>query len=291
MADTGAIISLGDQYIVSLGAHRTHQVLLMDHAATEPLTVERVFACCALLTYAFDAPVVPNGWPHGRSRKRPQGFAGFASAFTGDAAAWLKSYSETLVDVAALCEYLYTPPPRPQAMLEERVFASYSRLRWYYLSLPRLDRTWRALSAYMSGWLSPMVPGRVLNFWRATEASASGVGNSNACKAERLRLFKELPRTRIQPIWLEVQRRRSVTRRNALAPLRREALRHWRHLVSFHASEGDALDHLYWTRRGKAAHADTNAIEFDQIGTLGEQLRDAVLLRYLARVAIEAHWA
>ena len=35
-------------------------------------------------------------------------------------------------------------------------------------------------------------------------------------------------------------------------------------------------------RRGKAAHADTNAIEFDQVGSLGEQIQDAALLQYLA---------
>jgi hypothetical protein len=290
MADTGAIISLGDQYIVSLGAHGTHQILLMDRVATDPLTVEKVFACCALLTYTFDAPVVPNGWPDGRSRLRPQNFAGFASAFAGDAAAWLQNYSETLVDTAAHCEFLYSPP-RSRRSLKERVFPSYASPDWYYLSLPCLDRTWRALAAYMSGWLSVMVPGRVLNFWRATEAATSGVGNSAAREAERLRLFGDLPRLRVQPIWLEVDRRGRTTRRNSLTPLRREALRHWEWLVTAHASERAALDHLYWNRRGKAAHADTNAIEFDQVGTLGEQLRDAVLLRYLARIAIEQHWA
>src|SRR6478609_3208621 len=52
------VVSIGDRYLLSLGAHATHCMLLMDKNAPEPLTVARALLCCAIVTFATDSPVV-----------------------------------------------------------------------------------------------------------------------------------------------------------------------------------------------------------------------------------------
>ncbi len=66
---------------------------------------------------------------------------------------------------------------------------------------------------------------------------------------------------------------------------KRRAVQHQRALTLAHGTEKAAWDALHQMRRGKAAHADHNAIEYDQLNSLPEQVRDAQLLRFMARVA------
>src|SRR5438552_15130878 len=60
LPNTGDVVSLNDDYFLSMGAHATHQHMLMDRSAKEPLTVEKSFTACALVAFAIDSPVVPQ---------------------------------------------------------------------------------------------------------------------------------------------------------------------------------------------------------------------------------------
>jgi hypothetical protein len=57
--DAGELISLGNRYTVSLGAHSTHAILLMDKSSSAPLSTQAVFSLCSLLAYVTGSPVVP----------------------------------------------------------------------------------------------------------------------------------------------------------------------------------------------------------------------------------------
>jgi len=55
--------------------------------------------------------------------------------------------------------------------------------------------------------------------------------------------------------------------------------------------EDAALDWLYWERRGKAAHADRSSLDFEGLAAFADQIDDAALCQYMARVAIERMWS
>jgi hypothetical protein len=133
---------------------------------------------------------------------------------------------------------------------------------------------------------SVLAPGRILNYWRAFEAVST--------HQQRKDLFADVPKLRVGPVWSRSHPKRSgrrcFARFNATARLRRRALRRWDDLCGKYGSASAALEHLYQGKRGKAAHADKLALEYDGLSTLTEQFRDAELLRYCARVAIDHVW-
>ncbi|MER3423876.1 MAG: hypothetical protein C4293_12230 [Nitrospiraceae bacterium] len=61
-------------------------------------------------------------------------------------------------------------------------------------------------------------------------------------------------------------------------------------MIEKYGSPKGALDFIYREGRGKSAHADKKSLEYDMARFIGDQLRDAELLRYMARVAIEKAW-
>jgi len=75
---------------------------------------------------------------------------------------------------------------------------------------------------------------------------------------------------------------------NVSASLRRVALSRYKALVANKGSSDAALDMLFWESRGRAAHADRSSLEYDSGFLVAEQLLDATLLQYAARVAIES---
>jgi hypothetical protein len=282
--DSGEVVSLGDRYILSLGAHATHSTLLMDRCAPDPLTVERCMSCCALLTFATDSAVVAVPRP---GRLNAQNIRQFTTTMHNTVFTSVSKYGEKLVDLAEAAE-VYTqaglaPPQRVTRLLVLKYPKSGF---WIYYAWPPSEAIFRALAAYWLGTLSIVAPSRILNFWRAVEAVTT--------RDERLSIFANLHSAKVAPVWTETiripvpkHRRRRI---DANRPLRRLALRRSNELVAKYRSPKKALDNMYWETRGKAAHADKKSLEYDMASFIGDQLRDAELLRYMARVAIEKAW-
>ena len=281
--DAGELISLGDVYTVSLGAHATHLTLLMDRAGTAPLTVEKSLTISALLAYVTDSPVAPKS-PQGVSRP-PKSSTKLALRLPGTSIKSLGDYF-TLVTQAAEMSDSFLDVELSGCAQREFPIGAWDDDKWVYIAIPSDAQVWRALSAYWSGMFSVLAPGRLLNFWRAIEAVTS--------QAQRRQLFADLHLLRARPVWSRHYPRRigrrHFSRFNVVARLRRRALSRWDRLCAIHGSTDAALDHLYRDKRGKAAHADRHALEYDGLGTLADQLRDADLLKYAARVAIDRVW-
>jgi hypothetical protein len=282
LPDSGEVVSLGDEYFLSLGAHMTHGHLLMDRAAKEALTVERTFTACALVAFATDSPIVPS---HSEDEKKyfsPNSRA-LSQEFRAAGLRSMKRHFEALAmateAVAHLIEAGLRRPTTPQRFIP---FGRYG-VTWPYLCWPTSSGTWRALTAYWSALLTVAFPGRILNFWRSVEAATS--------QPEREAIFARLESSRIKPVWTQpraIERERIV---NTSKTLKRMALRRRRALIAAHGTEKAALDWLYFERRGKAAHADRSSLDFEGLSTLADQLQDAFLLQYMARVAIEQTWS
>lgn len=276
----GQIISLGDKYFLSVGHH---EIFLLGREPVEPLTVEKSLSASALLTFAIDGPVVPDYTVPGYT---PSDFSNFESEVT-QTGIQCRDYFDALMNVAEMVGILTEIGNTDYA--KEREIPLGRAGKCLYLSWPSSARTWRALTAYWSAVLSIPVPGRILNFWRAIEAVTA--------KADRHAIFENLERSRIKP----VRTRSLITRpsgipdvrrfRNSAALLKRHALLRRKKLITMHGNAKAALDWLYWERRGKAAHADRSSLDFDGLSSFSDQVRDAILFQYMARVAIERTWS
>jgi hypothetical protein len=285
--DAGELMSLGNQYTVSLGAHSAHTILLMDRLGSVPLTVQKVFSLCSLLAYVTDSPVVPM--PLSNVSRPPRGAEWSSLHLSGTSIRSLDNYLKIVISAAEISQQLLDIDSQvPFEFWAEREFpiGAWDEGKWVYISLPDSMDVWRALAAYSSGMLGVLAPGRLLNYWRALEAVTT--------HQQRDALFADLPDLNARPVWSRSRPRkigrRNFARFNATARLRLRALRRWHDLCATHGSAAAALKHLYVDKRGKAAHADKYALEFDGLSTLTEQFRDAELLRYCARVAIDHAW-
>ena len=97
--DLREVVYLGNRYIVSLGAHSHHRFLLMDRAHADPLDVRRCMQCCALLTYAIDAPVVVS---HHEGNQDVLDASTFSKTLRDTAFSTLKEYSSAVCEVASV---------------------------------------------------------------------------------------------------------------------------------------------------------------------------------------------
>jgi hypothetical protein len=89
----------------------------------------------------------------------------------------------------------------------------------------------------------------------------------------------------------EIHRKVSTVRVDLARRLKRHAIARRDALVRQHGSLEAALKFLYDIRRGKAAHADQSAAEYDHFDDLADLAADSELVRFAARVALEKVWA
>lgn len=286
LPDSRQVISLGDKYFLSMGAHMRKNHLLMDRNAKEPLTVEKSFAATALLTFVIDSPVVPD-YTAKPTRYAPPNLSQFQRDVTR---AGIRShdYFYALMSTAETLDVLAEVGTQHPAMFERKIPSGRAGM-CPYLYWPASAGTWRALTAYWSATLSAVIPGRILNFWRAIEAVTT--------KTERYAMFQNLEHSRIKPVWTKILTLRRpgivdyVRVRNSSALLKRRALRRRNKLIALYGTANAALDWLFRERRGKAAHADQSSLDFEGLSSFNDQISDALLFRYMARVAIEVKWS
>lgn len=286
LPDSRQVISLGGKYFLSMGAHMKRNHLLMDRNAKEPLTVEKSFAATALLTFATDSPVVPDHTAK-PTRYAPPNLSQFQRDITR---AGIRShdYFYALMSTAETLDVLAEVGTQHPAMFERKIPSGRAGM-CPYLDWPASAGTWRALTAYWSATLSAVIPGRILNFWRAIEAVTT--------KTQRYAMFADLEHSRVKPVWTKILMPGKpgiaayIRVRNSAALLKRRALCRRNRLIALYGTAKAALDWLFWERRGKAAHADRSSLDFEGLSSFDDQISDTLLFRYMARVAIEAKWS
>lgn len=285
LPDNGEIISLSNQYYLSLGAHATHTHLLMDRDASFPLTVQRSLTACALLTFVTDSPVIPLHSER-TDKYAAADLQSFQSSLAREGLHSTEEYFSRVAQAAEATEmFVELSLPKHHSVMRE--VPEYRGNFWPYIDWPESAATWRGLTAFWSGTLATSLPSRILNFWRSIEAVTT--------KASRYELFDQLDGRRALPIWSTVRSfsalNPTISRTNAANSLRRRALRRRDELMRREGTPAAALDWLYWERRGKAAHADKSSLDFEGLATFADQLADSILFHYMARIAIEEHWA
>lgn len=282
LPDSGDLISLGDKYIVSLGAHATHHPLLMDIDKPTTLTVQRTNDCANLLAFVSDSPVVAKHVSN--ATKNVSDLQSFSRTLSQtsfhDADTYFEKASEALDVVLPYFDGFVR-----RGVLWNRTLTK-NHKKWvdgYFIKWPQNDRVWRATTSYALALNSFFIPSRILNFYRSIEATRESVNY----------IFSNLAKYRPSPVWshISVGRPPKTYRTvDAISYLRRTALNRRANLISQNGSEQAAVRFLWDVQRGKSAHADKQTLEYDYAATLGEQILDACLLQYMARVAIERVW-
>jgi hypothetical protein len=218
-----------------------------------------------------------------------QTFRGFQQELSAAGIRSTEDYFDAVADAADLVA-IFIKMPFPPRSLVTRLVPEASNRRWACLAWPASAATWRARTAYWSATLSVNLPARILNFWRAVEAATT--------KTQRYEIFRNLKNAKALPVRTHVRRfgnkpgkGTTESRRNATVDLKQRALKRRQHLINLHGGEDAALDWLYFERCGKAAHADKSSLDFEGLSSFGDQVADAALFQYMARVAIERNWS
>ncbi|NUP04575.1 MAG: hypothetical protein HOW73_00760 [Polyangiaceae bacterium] len=259
LRDIGARIVFSPDEILISGASGVHDSMLVTRRRQPRLSEERMFRLNAVAAYIFDLPLVAR--PDSRPAKGSRG--------------WTRAYFETLAHTSDACAELYH-------QYEHEHWALPDEMGWFSLSLPSSDPQWRAMLSYWSALISPAVPARVINFYRAIEALLP-------TRVAQEQLLASLPTAQIRRVWGEPWKP-DARRFDRMIVLRRRALRRFNALLALHGAVAAVREQLWRHRRGKAAHADQATAEYDQFGTLIEQREDSELLHYVARVALEQNW-
>lgn len=277
LPESGDVISIGGEYIVSLGAHMTHGLLLMDKRAIAPLSIAQSIACCAILSFAIDSSVVPMHTD--TSSRNVTDFAPFRASLRSAGVGSVENYFEALAAAGfAATELFDTGYIWSERLIPPR---HYDASRWAHLFIPS-ERTLRALHLYWSGLIALPPASRILNFWRAMEAVTS--------LSQRRSLFAKFADAKPCSVWSHDRRESHGRRKDLASSLRRRALTRQRVLLQTGATPDDILDALYRTRRCGAAHGERETLEFDDLPHLSDQVQDAELVRFMARCAIESFW-
>jgi hypothetical protein len=270
-------VTVGNEYLLSIGSHSGNLTMLMDPGTpSRPLTVERGLLACAVLSFALDSPVVPHD-----NKGSRRTFVGMRRNTVSGVS--LDEYLRGLTEAASAADATFEPAPRRNEYPAGRLLPHEGRADY-----PPTDAVWRAVMAYWSALLSIPLPGRILNFWRAMEAVTT--------RAQRVDLLEHLPDRTVGRVWSTARRVPTATHTygprhfDVARVLRRKALTHRAALIAMHGSSSDALNFLYEMRRGKSAHADKVATEFDHLSQLALQVGDVRLLQFMARVAVERAW-
>lgn len=273
LARTKDVVSIAEHAALSLGNHSSHEMLLLIRRGHE-LTLHEMFLVCALISFVYDTPVVPD--LDSSSCRKLRGAKNLHGQLRKSTWRGLSAYGDALVKSAEICDGLY----RPENFLLGRGL-NFSA----HFPLPSSDKVKRGIRCYWNALLAVPVPARILNFWRAIESVTT--------PAERNSLPSRLRGCSLSPVFAykasgSAGRNKSQHRSklNTTRILRNEALKTLQVLCANCGTDENVMSYLHVWRRGKAAHADVFTLEHDDEG-LSEQIRDASFLQCLARVALE----
>jgi len=278
LEDSGEVIEIDGSYILSLGAHVSHTPLLMS--TKQSLHYGRAFEICNVLTYLTDSPI------HLRYGEKTD----VESLFKG-----MKSYLSLMGFDCLANEYsLQDKIAERYELISETADDDFRRLMPFStfatsfvtaFDIPRDASLRRAFYAYRQGIFSVDPQGAILNYWRALEPITN--------KQQRYEIFDTFESVRLRPVYSRrlPTRRKSTKKFNLLRRYRDYLSKYVSNLQRHYGSRSIILDHLYANRRCPSAHARDNILQIGDDVTLVTLFNDALLLKYIARCAVEIYWS
>lgn len=273
LADPIEVIEVDDRFLISLGAHDAHRFYLFSvqrkPSVDELCLVESAVSFCFDCPCALTDPVFEND-----ATELYRGFKRYYKKFHGKVA---DDFYRPFTGIEQITE-----------TASEHGLDSYQRylqcvtpgdLRWK-LVLPTQERVKNALFMYRLACMSLDPFSRILNYWRCLESLTT--------VADRRMLFANLPNLGLAPVmvrdWMEHGDRGFDVMKRYVG----EARLHFNHLTKKGHSPSDICDYYYSQRRCPVAHAERDPLYFGSGVSLGELMRDCILLKVVVRSAIES---
>jgi hypothetical protein len=268
------IIQISGKYVVSIGAHWTHAYALI--AKSEVLDYYAALEICDLLSFVFDSIVTvgvalrPKSNRNVVNKLRP--YFKLLGVRVGDA----RELQQLVVEATGMLAQsdgggmmMRAFPPGPRELV-------------LGMDLPKTARLRDALFVYRQALVSVDPAGAILNYWRVLEASTT--------ISQRCRLLDELFSTRLAPVWCQDSGSGARTIFNIIPRYKRLARRHYERLIARHGSGPAVMDFFYSKRRCPSAHAKRDVLRVEASSPLAELYFDSLLLKCLARLAIQKAW-
>ena len=276
-------LQIGNKFLFSIGAHATHQNLLLS--AKYSINYLEVREIENLLSYLFDTPCL-IAFP--KDRQQARGYYRGMRRFLHFIGQPTFSHTFTLEHhMAAFCEV--SSQIAGDGYIRVLPFDSLvdKQNRYSTCDLPQDSRLKRALAVYRQALFSLQPQGMILNYWRTLEAITT--------KPRRYQLIKTFPKVRLKPIKVFdplIENRIDLEKPfNLLEKYRTMVLRYFKTLVKSHGTPQSVLDHFYKNRRNPCAHAERDILDVTTDVSLVSLYKDALLLKYFCRCAAETYWA
>jgi hypothetical protein len=273
-------MQINKKYIFSIGAHAMHHNLLLSAQYTiDYLTILEIEN---LISYLFDTPCY-IGFPN-KIRDRKKYIKGIKSYLT------LMGYNinEEIYSIDHyLSEKIETTNIGADDYLRVLPYKSFSNNGDIFCSScedPNNKKLKMAFSAYRQALLSVEPGGMILNYWRVLEA----VTKIN----ERYQLMEEIKQIELQVVKCFQPFKESGTKAtlNLMSKYKNFVLNYVKRLLKSHQSHKNIIDYLYRKRRNPSAHANDDILEITHDISLTSLYQDTLLIKYLARCAIEKYW-
>lgn len=273
LRDEGSCIQISGKYILSLGAHFTHQhALLSKINKIDYLTAIDI---CNAVSFLFDSPIdVGMSLKEADAKKALKGvrpFLQLKGVLVRDLVDIQKSLAERVEWIAHTADNFQRLLP----------IAPSNNGKILAINLSTRKTVINALVAYRQALFSIDPAGEILNYWRVLEAVTSS-------SSSRVQLLDRLFQTQMFPILgyhrYRIERHKPI---NLVSRYKRAAKRHFARLRKLHGSTDEVMQFLYKSRRCPSAHASRDVLRADETTHLHDLFGDALLLKCLARLAIQ----
>lgn len=273
-------IQISNKYIVSIGAHFTHERALLSKK--EKIDYSTAIEVCNLLSFLFDTVVSVDFAFNSEDTKNT--FNALSEYFQVIGYDNLDSYmpierhiSSANDSISSINDgYLRYLPIVP----EKNKFLS--------CDLPTDRKLIDALFTYRQALLCVEPSGAILNYWRVLEAVA---GIKQAIKQQEFTLFDELFSTQLQPVIAFETATTEQQEFDLILRYKNYIKNHYYELLKEHGSNKEVINFLYKFRRCPSAHAETNILKIDHDIQLSSLYKDTMLLKLLARLAIQKYYS
>lgn len=276
LSEEGSCVQIDGKYVLSLGAHFTHAFALLSK--THPIDYLTAIEVCNALSFLFDTPIgvgtsfrERDARTHLRGMKQILRLKGIQENDVPAVQRFLAERVEWLAETADDFQRLLPVAPSNNG-------------KFLAIDLPKNQSITNALVAYRQALLSPDPVGEILNYWRVLEATTSTPN-------DRTRLLDHVFEARLSAVI--VRHRYSLRERkefNLVSRYKAAAKRHAERLRSSHGTNADVMTFLYKQRRCPAAHARSDVLKPDAVTSLHNLYADALLMKCLARFAIESRY-
>ena len=275
-------IQVSNKYVVSIGAHFMHERALLSK--TEKIDYFTAIEVCNLLSFLLDTIVSVD-------------FA-FQSEDTKNTFNELSEYFQ-VIGHGNLNSYM--PIERHLSSANDSI----SDLNDGYLrylpivpeenkslscDLPTDRKLIDALFAYRQALLCVEPSGVILNYWRVLEA-VTDIKQAIKHKQQEFTLFDELFSTQMQPVIAFETATTEQQEFDLILKYKNYIKSYYYELLEEHKSSKEVIKFLYDHRRCPSAHAERNILKIDNNTQLSSLYKDALLLKLLARLAIQKFYS